>query len=349
MEFVTDGMLYAFAGMAGGVLLGLAARLGRFCTLGAIEDLLYGGDDTRMRMWGLAIATAMGATFAMVGAGIFALEETIYHQAAFSPLAAIFGGWLFGYGMALSGNCGYGALARMGGGDIRAFVMVLVLGVSSYVALSGPLAPMRIALVDMTRLPVSSSGYAQVLSSLTGISMLAWGGVFAVAIAVFCLRAPAFRAQPAALFWGVVVGLAIASGFGLSAWVTHVTFEAGRVEGHTFSAPIGESLIYWMTSTAGSMTFATGSVTGVVAGAFAGSLIKGHFRWEACEDPRELKRQLVGALLMGCGAALAVGCTVGQGLSAIATLSLGAPLAMAGIFIGARFGLRQLIEGLASP
>ena len=87
MEFVTDGMLYAFAGMAGGVVLGLAARLGRFCTLGAIEDLLYGGDDTRMRMWGLAIATAMGATFAMVGAGIFALEETIYHQAAFSPLA----------------------------------------------------------------------------------------------------------------------------------------------------------------------------------------------------------------------------------------------------------------------
>ena len=60
MEFVTDGMLYAFAGIAGGVVLGLAARWGRFC-VGRDRDLLY-GDDTRMRMWGLAMATAMGAT-----------------------------------------------------------------------------------------------------------------------------------------------------------------------------------------------------------------------------------------------------------------------------------------------
>ena len=35
-------------------------------------------------------------------------------------------------------------LARMGGGDIRAFVMVLVLGVSSYRTVRPP-APMRIA------------------------------------------------------------------------------------------------------------------------------------------------------------------------------------------------------------
>lgn len=33
-----DGTVAAFAGAFGGILLGLAARLGRFCTLGAIED-----------------------------------------------------------------------------------------------------------------------------------------------------------------------------------------------------------------------------------------------------------------------------------------------------------------------
>jgi hypothetical protein len=46
-------------GLAGGIVLGLAARLGRFCTLGAIEDYLYGGSDHRLRMWGVAIGTAM--------------------------------------------------------------------------------------------------------------------------------------------------------------------------------------------------------------------------------------------------------------------------------------------------
>ena len=40
-------------------VLGLAARLGRFCTLGAIEDVLYGQSDHRLRMWGVAIGIAI--------------------------------------------------------------------------------------------------------------------------------------------------------------------------------------------------------------------------------------------------------------------------------------------------
>ena len=86
-------------------------------------------------------------------------------------------------------------------------------------------------------------------------------------------------------------------------------------------------------------------MAGVLIGAFIGSLIKGHFRWEACEDPRELRRQLLGGALMGAGAVIAMGCTVGQGLSAFSTLSYSAPVTFAAIFAGAAFGLRQLIEG----
>ena len=47
---------------------------------------------------------------------------------------------MFGYGMALAGNCGFGALSRLGGGDIRAFVIVLVMGLSAYITIGGPLA-----------------------------------------------------------------------------------------------------------------------------------------------------------------------------------------------------------------
>ncbi|MGD9864853.1 MAG: YeeE/YedE family protein, partial [Pseudodonghicola sp.] len=53
--WLTEGQTVALVGLFGGILLGLAARLGRFCTLGAIEDALYGGSSTRMRMWVLAI------------------------------------------------------------------------------------------------------------------------------------------------------------------------------------------------------------------------------------------------------------------------------------------------------
>ena len=100
-----------------------------------------------------------------------------------------------------------------------------------------------------------------------------------------------------------------------------------------------------MTASARTLSFGVGSVTGVLLGAFVGSLIKGHFRWEACEDPRELRRQITGAMLMGAGAVIAVGCTVGQGLSAFSVLAFSAPVATAAIFVGAALGLRQLITG----
>lgn len=119
------------------------------------------------------------------------------------------------------------------------------------------------------------------------------------------------------------------------------------VNSHTFTSPLGETLLYLMTSSGGGLSFGVGSVAGVLIGAFIGSLIKGHFRWEACEDPRELTRQVLGAILMGFGAALAMGCTIGQGISAFSLLTLNAPLVFAAIFAGAALGLRQLITGLS--
>ena len=104
-------------------------------------------------------------------------------------------------------------------------------------------------------------------------------------------------------------------------------------------------MLYLMTSSGRSLSFGVGSVIGVLVGAFAGSVIKGHFRWEACEDPRELKRQIGGAVLMGVGAVVALGCTVGQGLSAFSVLAYSAPVTAAAIFAGAALGLRQLISG----
>jgi uncharacterized membrane protein YedE/YeeE len=100
-----------------------------------------------------------------------------------------------------------------------------------------------------------------------------------------------------------------------------------------------------MTSSGNSISFGTGSVLGVLMGALIGSLYKGHFRWEACDDPRELRRQILGAVLMGIGAVVAVGCSVGQGLSAFSVLSLSAPLTLMSIVAGAAIGLRQLILG----
>ncbi|WP_108260604.1 YeeE/YedE thiosulfate transporter family protein [Mangrovicoccus ximenensis] len=165
---MTDAMLAALAGLAAGGVLGLAARFGNFCTLGAIEHALYGSDRRRLRQWGIVLGTAILATQAAGFAGWADLDASIYRAMAWNPLASICGGLLFGYGMAMAGNCGFGALARFGSGDMRSLVIVVVTAISGFAALSGPLAPLRLALFPQAQAE-TPSGIAINLSSATGL------------------------------------------------------------------------------------------------------------------------------------------------------------------------------------
>ncbi|AHD00543.1 YeeE/YedE family protein [Leisingera methylohalidivorans] len=345
-DLLTEHQLAACIGLLGGVLLGLAARLGRFCTLGAIEDLLYGGSSLRMRMWGVAIGVSVTSSFALIGLDLIDAGQSFYLSIRWMPAASILGGLMFGYGMALSGNCGYGAIARLGGGDLRSFVIVLVMGVSTYVVLAGPLAPLRnqfFAQQDVTtEIPPGLAHYA---AAWSGLPVAAIGTGAGLLILLASLANAELRADRQALFWSAAVGLAVTSGWAGTTYVNAEGFDALPVVSHSFSAPLGETILWTMTGGLRPLSFAVGSIAGVWTGAFLGSLIKGHFRWEACEDPRELRRQIIGAAIMGAGAVTAMGCTVGQGLSAFSLLAVSAPVTMLAIFAGAAIGLRQLIEG----
>lgn len=347
LQTITETNAAALVGLLGGVMLGLAARFGRFCTLGAIEDVLYGGNDLRIRMWGLAIGAAVFGSFALMGLGWFDPVQSIYLSAAWSPLASITGGLLFGYGMAMAGNCGYGALSRLGGGDLRAFVIVAVIGVAAYATISGPLAGLRVALFAPTNYVEAPPSFAHSLGTLTGIPAHLIGMILGAVIAIIALSNARFRTDRRAVIWALVVALATTTGWAGMQYIHDTGFDGLPVVGHTFSAPIGEATLYAMTSSARSLSFGIGSVAGVWLGAFAGSLIKGHFRWEACEDPRELRRQILGAGMMGVGAVIALGCSIGQGLSAFSVLAFSAPVTFFAIFVGAAIGLRQLIVGFA--
>lgn len=333
-------------GLAGGLVLGLAARLGRFCTLGMIEDVHYGHDRARLWMWACALGAAMAVSFAAEGAGLIRLHQAIYLMNGFTLAGAAVGGLMFGYGMAQAGNCGYGMLARLGGGDLRAMVIAVVMGIAAYVALSGPLAALRARLFPFEPHPEAPQGWAHWLGEATGLAPWAIGGALGLVLILAAGTALARRRHWKELVWALLAGTAISSGFLGTAWVANTGFEPWLVQSHTFTAPVGDSIRYAMFSSGLQPDFAIGSVIGVVIGAFAGSLIRDGFRWEACDDPRELKRQMGGAVLMGFGAVIAGGCSVGQGLSAFSLLSFHAPVVALSIWLGAWLGLRQLIEGL---
>ncbi|WP_172330432.1 YeeE/YedE family protein [Mangrovicoccus sp. HB161399] len=341
---MTDGMLAALAGLAAGGVLGLAARFGNFCTLGAIEHALYGSDRRRLRQWGIVLGTAVLATQAAGFAGWADLGASLYRSVAWSPAGSIAGGLLFGYGMAMAGNCGFGALARFGSGDMRSLVIVVVTAISGFAALSGPLAPLRTALFPQAAAE-GPSGIAFGLSSVTGIPEPLAAAAIGLALLGWGLAHRPLREARGQVAWGIAAGLAVAWAFVSTSWLAARSFGGIPVEGLSYVAPLGRSLLWLMTSTAGGLSFAVGSVAGVMAGGFAGSLIRGMFRWEACEDPRELGRQVGGAAAMGIGGVVAMGCSVGQGVSGTAVLAWSGPVTLAAIAAGAAFGLHRLIGG----
>lgn len=340
IDQLSPDWLVTLIGLACGLVLGLAARVGRFCTLGALEDVFYGQDGMRLRAWAVAIGVALIVTHSAWALGVFDPAQTRFLRAGFSPVATVVGGLMFGYGMALAGNCGYGALARLGGGDLRSLMIVGVLGVTAYATQIGVLAPLRVWLFPISE-AAAPSGYA---------ARLGFGPAVGVGIGITLLMAmlPAARTAKArkTLAWGGAVGGAVALAWLGTSWAAHHSFAATPLSAPSFVAPVGETMQWTMTASAPG--FDVGCVLGVVLGAFVGSYQQGRFRWEACDDQHELRRQIWGAALMGVGGVLALGCSIGQGLSAMSVLAFSAPLALAAIAAGAALGLKQLITGFGT-
>lgn len=141
------------------------------------------------------------------------LSETLYLSLGWNPAASICCGLIFGYGMALAGNCGYGALARLGGGDLRSFVIVLVMGLSSYATIGGALSSLRIWAFGPMETATQPASFAHTLSDTTSLSVESVGIVTGLAILGISLLSRDFRNTPKHIIWGTIVGLAIASGW----------------------------------------------------------------------------------------------------------------------------------------
>ncbi|MGF1446980.1 MAG: YeeE/YedE family protein [Pikeienuella sp.] len=343
----------AVSGLAGGLVLGLAARLGRVCGMGAVEDAIYGDDTRRLRMLGLAAATAIALTALLTAAELIEPEATRFLSQGWSPAGAVFGGLIFGYGMALVGTCGFGALARTGGGDLRAALTVSVIAVTAGATLNGPLAPIRLGLVGSESHAAATSSLADQLDRSLGIGPLFAALAIAAALATVCL-AGGRRSAGGALgltqtAWALAIGAVVALAWTATTLAGRIGFDQVPPENFSFIAPLSETLGLVMRGDwPDFLDFSVAAVIGVALGGAVGALLAAEFRWEACDDARELRRQIAGAALMGVGGVFAGGCTIGQGLSALSLLSVSAPLVILAIFAGARLGLYVLVERSAS-
>ena len=113
------------------------------------------------------------------------------------------------------------------------------------------------------------------------------------------------------------------------------------VQSFTFINPMGESIIY-LTQSANIyyLTFGVTALLSVIIGSFIYSIISKNFRIEWFQSKEDFKRHIIGAILIGIGGVLSLGCTIGQGVSGVSTLALGSFITLISIVIGASIAMK---------
>lgn len=348
METVT---LMALAGLVIGFGFGFVIERTNFCTMGAISDAATFGDFRRFRAWMLAIAVAIIGAQALHGAEMIDLGESIYHTTDFAWLGAVVGGLLFGFGMTIAGGCGTRNLVRFGAGDLRSLVVVLVLGIFGYMTMRGLTGALRVEFegatnVDLEAAGIESQGIGVLLASAFDAAAETMNLVVAIVAAggllIWCLMDGAFRASPRNIVAGLGVGLAIVAGWYATGVLGYDDFEPTPLVSLTYVAPTGNALVYLMTFTGATINFGIASVGGIILGAFASAILRGNFHLATFADVQDMLRNISGGALMGIGGVMALGCTIGQGLTGISTLALSSLIAILAIVAGGVAGLKYI-------
>ncbi len=367
MEIYSQVLLWAF-GIA--VILGFVASKTNFCTMGAVSDVVNIGDTGRMRAWFFAIGVAMIGVMLLEYFGITDMSLTQNGDTANPPYRApifswprhLLGGIMFGIGMTLASGCGNKTLLRFGGGNIKSIFVLLIMGVAAYLMIFTDfgftyfLSWMEPANIDLTEKGIEHQGLGAIVGGLlesdtknTGFIISAvLGGLFIL----WALLSSDFFKSFDNVLAGFVVGLVVIAAW----WVS--TGEMGQLlleeaemmderpyglgaQSFTFVQPSGH-FIMWLKSGLSSnyVTFALIAAAGVISGSLLYSILFRKFKIEWFNSWKDFVTHVIGAVLMGIGGVLAIGCTIGQAVTGVSTLALGSFITFAAIVFGSALTMK---------
>ncbi|MBI5041203.1 MAG: YeeE/YedE family protein [Gammaproteobacteria bacterium] len=342
------------------IVLGAVANKTNFCTMGAISDWVNMGDTGRLRAWLFAIAIAMLGVVVLEYLGKVDVGDSYppYRAGQLVWAENLLGGVLFGIGMTLASGCGNKTLVRLGGGNLKSMLVALVIAVIAYFMVNplpgsdqtlftllfyGWMRPLAIdvgASQDLGTLIAGDENLPKarlLIGAVLGVALLVW--VF-VSVGAWYLTS------------NVVIDLDGES-YTLKSFAQQWDFLADSPEGQpadtrplspqsfSFINPLGQTMGYAAHGLQPTyLTFGVMSLFGVVLGSFLWALASRSFRVEWFASWNDFFNHFVGAVLMGFGGILAMGCTIGQAITGISTLALGSFIAFAGIVLGSALTMK---------
>jgi len=361
MEITTYMLLIAF-GIA--FVMGAVVNKTNFCTMGAVSDWVNMGDKNRLRSWMLAIAVALIGVLILEGTSMASVDSTLppYRAEGFAWLRFIIGGMAFGIGMTLASGCGNKTLIRIGGGNAKSIVVLIIAGMFAYFMSKTSFYevlfhPWVVATtIDLSSYDINSQDLGALASAVTGqeveTSRSVFGAIFSIILIGIIFKSSEFRKQYEHIFSGLVVGSAVIAAWYFTGgslgdeWKETAEFldevpVGVATQSFTFINPMGETFFYAMSpSNTLLISFGMAALAGVIVGSFVYALFSGSFRFEWFSSINDFLQHLVGATLMGIGGVLAMGCTIGQGITGVSTLSIGSMLALVSIVFGSALTMK---------
>ena len=362
------------------VVLGVVVNKTNFCTMGAVSDMVNMSDFGRFRAWLLAIAVATIGVSVFEYMELVEVSDTFppYRDSSLIYIENILGGILFGIGMTFASGCGNKTLIRIGGGNIKSIMVFIIIAIIAYY-MTNPFPDSDKTLYSalfydwVNPLAISLDTKQDIGAMLGGSEntqpmRIVAGLVVASGMLFYIFKAADFRTNKDNILAGIAIGAIIVSAWYMSSniivnaedshyslgdyyaeWDMLAEDEEGKPatgrtlssQSFTFINPIGQSFGYVKDSfNPALLTFGLVSVFGVILGSLLWSLISKSFRIEWFVDFKDFLNHFFGAILMGFGGVLALGCTIGQGITGMSTLALGSILTFISIIFGSALTMK---------
>ena len=311
IERIGEAPTAALLGLMTGAVFGVAAQRSRFCLRAATVEFARRQLGPRVAVWLLCFSTALVWVQAAELLGFFRVEEARMMAVPGSWSGAVIGGLVFGVGMVMSRGCPGRLLVLASSGNLRSVVSGLIFAVVAQMSLKGILAPTRDRLASLS---ITEGGQNLNLIDWLGLPRES-GLILGLAIAFLALViARRNRIGVSTLIFASGVGFSVALGWMSTYALSQVSFDPVTVSSVTFSGPSATTLMFFL-SPERILEFDVGLVPGVVLGAGVSALIGGQFRLEGFDGESSMRRSMTGAVLMGFGAMLAGGCSIGAGVT----------------------------------
>jgi len=270
---------------------------------------------------------------------------------------------MFGVGMTLGSGCGNKTLIRIGGGNIKSIFVLVIAAIFAYlmtktdfygVVFYSWMNPIAIDLAvsgipgqDLGNLAAKAAGSTEVINF-----RLIMGGVLALLMLFYIFKSSDFFKSFDNVFGGLVVGLCVVGAWYVTGgpmgqeWLEEVEMMdevplGVGVQSFSFTNPMGETFDYIISGTRSSMvTFGMMALFGVVVGSFLYAVIFRKFRIEWFNSFGDFMNHAIGGVLMGIGGILAMGCTIGQGVTGFSTLAIGSMMAFVCFILGSAITMK---------